>query len=97
VRELRKEAYHAAARALDEGADRVRADHLSDSAGVPIEPAETMRPYVRWGESLTREQIERALDENAGRVAHAAKQLGMARTQLYREMDRWGLKPPRKS
>jgi hypothetical protein len=54
VRELRKEVYHAAVRAADEGSDRVRLDHLSDAAGVRIEAREepgeaAQRAYVRWG------------------------------------------------
>ena len=98
VRELRKETYHAATRALDEGADRVRIDDLGPTAGLPIEPPAALpaagdaeRTYVRWGEALTPDQIERALEESGGSVAVAAKRLGMQRTQLYREMKRWSI------
>jgi len=100
VRELRKEAFHAAVRAREEGADRVRADHIGESAGQPIEHArpassDGMRPYVRWSETLTREKIESVLEAANGNVALAAKQLGMRRTQLYREMERHAIERPK--
>src|SRR6185436_14558171 len=39
VRELRKEIHHAAAHARVEGADRVRLEHLPETAGRPFEAA----------------------------------------------------------
>ncbi len=117
VRELRKEIRHAAARALQDGSDRVRLEHLGESAGLAfaiqgdaaahgddraLQTGKTSeannctgRSYVRWSSSLTREQIERALTENGGRIADAARSLGMQRTQLYREMARWSITPSR--
>jgi len=34
------------------------------------------------------------LEEHAGSVATAARSLGMQRTQMYRQMDRWSIKRP---
>ena len=99
VRELRKEVFHAAVRARDEGADRVRSDHLSPSAGLPIAQVvapkvEAVRPYVRWSEAIGADRIRGALEESGGNVAMAARVLGMRRTQLYREMERWSIATP---
>jgi transcriptional regulator with PAS, ATPase and Fis domain len=106
VRELRKHARFAALQATAERSDTVRLEHLAPHAGEPFEgdPEETHermggdrrppREYVRWSRALEREQVERALRDNAGNVALAARALGMQRTQLYREMDRWGIPRP---
>jgi DNA-binding NtrC family response regulator len=118
VRELRKEVHYAAARALAEGSDRVRIEHLAQTAGntitlsstspsltPPAQPAlgdmgsdadgpARRRSYVRWSMQLTRERVEQALAEQGGNVAHAARSLGMQRTQLYREMERWSIPLP---
>jgi transcriptional regulator with GAF, ATPase, and Fis domain len=51
------------------------------------------RSYIRWSQTMTRERIERALAECEGNVAHAAKALGMHRTQLYRAMARFAVEP----
>jgi transcriptional regulator with PAS, ATPase and Fis domain len=98
VRELRKEIFQATVCAREEGADRVRADHLGASAGQPIEAersGEGTRKYVRWSETVTREKIAEVLDASKGNVATAAKQLGMRRTQLYREMERHAIERPK--
>jgi DNA-binding NtrC family response regulator len=102
VRELRREVREAASVAKAAGADRVRRENLSPSAGLELHAAGASSPeegtseaqgpkkrtYVRWSASITREQIERALAENNGNVAGAARTLGMNRSQLYREMAR---------
>ena len=100
VRELRKEAFHAAARAKDGGEDVVRAEHLGEWAGRPIEPPPEAReapeppprPYVKWSQRLSRDAIAQALRASEGNVARAAENLGMRRTQLYREMQRVDLR-----
>jgi transcriptional regulator of acetoin/glycerol metabolism len=98
VRELRREVREAAATAKAAGSDRVRREHLSQTAGLELDADDDpgtdeprgpkKRPYVRWSASITREQIEHALAENHGNVAGAARSLGMNRSQLYREMAR---------
>jgi len=52
------------------------------------------RGYTKWSKSTSREEIQRALEENAGNIAIAARSLGMQRTQMYREMTRWSIKRP---
>ena len=110
VRELRKEAHHAATRALADGSDRVRFEHLSETAGcifgshesvatlraAPPPPAapEQKRSYVRRAETFTREHIERAIVQAAGNVATASRELGIHRAQLYREMERFNVPMP---
>jgi transcriptional regulator of acetoin/glycerol metabolism len=103
VRELQKQIRDAAAHAKAEGAPRVRLEHLPETAGQPFSPAGAPapksapprpRPYVRWTESLTREQLEKALEEHNGNVANAARALGMQRTQMYREMARFSVTRP---
>jgi DNA-binding NtrC family response regulator len=106
VRELRREMRDAASRATAEQADRVRQEHLSPSAGQPLGPPSTRRvpaaplasprPYVRHGQELTREAVERALTEHEGNVTRAARSLGLQRTQLYREIARHALELPAK-
>jgi transcriptional regulator with GAF, ATPase, and Fis domain len=84
----------------------VRLEHLPEHAGRAVSlppvvetpaavapPPRTRRTYVRWSQSLTREDVERALRENPGNLAHAARILGMQRSQLYRELERLEIKP----
>jgi len=104
VRELRKEVRYAAVQAQAEGADRVRVEHLSPTAGRPFDasaeeaPAQKRkgRAYVRWSEAVDRERIEQALKAHGGNVALAARALGMQRTQMYREMQRWSIPRPKR-
>jgi transcriptional regulator with GAF, ATPase, and Fis domain len=69
-------------------ADGAKAATASDA------PAKPRREYVRWSQTLTREALERVLAENDGNVALAARSLGMGRSQMYREMERHGLRGP---
>jgi transcriptional regulator with GAF, ATPase, and Fis domain len=103
VRELRRELQQAASLALAGDSERVRGEHLSAAAGRELlaqtQPsaeappaaapeAPKKRRYVRWSMSMTRERIDRALAENHGSMAGAARSLGMNRSQLYREISR---------
>jgi transcriptional regulator with GAF, ATPase, and Fis domain len=116
VRELRRQLRDAASRAVAEKADRVRLEHLSPSAGLPLGPAssppgpagrsspsgssEPSSParaaHVRRAEPPSRDAVERALAEHEGNLSGAARSLGMQRTQLYRELERYGLDRPGK-
>jgi DNA-binding NtrC family response regulator len=96
VRELRRQIHDAASRAVAEKADQVRAEHLAPTAGQSL-GASSPRPEPRGatvapsGGPITREVVEQALREHSGNVSRAARSLGIQRTQLYREMDRYGL------
>jgi DNA-binding NtrC family response regulator len=75
----------------------IMADALASESGSTSDKENESgkkRTYVRWAVALTREQIASALTEAGGNVASAARSLGMSRSQLYREMARWSLKPP---
>jgi transcriptional regulator with GAF, ATPase, and Fis domain len=104
VRELRRNLRIAAGHAAAEGSDGVRLEHLPANAGQPIvesgspaaSDAEAERPrraYVRWSETISREDIQRALSAHGGNVSLAARSLRMQRSQLYREMARLGVNP----
>jgi transcriptional regulator with PAS, ATPase and Fis domain len=104
VRELRKQIHHAALTAVNGGLDRVRLEHLPATAGQEVTPGSepppppaapeprARRSYVRWSQSLTREDVERALAEHQGNVSLTARSLGMQRSQLYREMARLSMR-----
>jgi DNA-binding NtrC family response regulator len=42
-------------------------------------------------EDVEQEVIRRVLEKHAGNVTHAARELGITRTSLYRRMERYGL------
>lgn len=77
----------ATARPARGGAEGARAKSESGRPASEGEP----RPAAR---TVTREQVEQALDAAGGNVSAAAKALGLWRTQLYREMKRLGLARP---
>jgi DNA-binding NtrC family response regulator len=52
--------------------------------------AEDERPATTLAE-LERQAIVRALERHAGNVSHAARELGITRTSLYRRMGKYGL------
>ncbi|MCY1023796.1 sigma 54-interacting transcriptional regulator [Pyxidicoccus sp. MSG2] len=104
VRELRVEVRSAVQSALLGGEARVKALHLSPSAGtafgpamstpVPMETGSVRRevssraPPLEAGEKA---RIEEALRQQGGNVAAAARALGMHRTQLRRLLARHGI------
>lgn len=87
VRELVLEAKEAGRQAAFKGASVVQAEHLSESAGLPHVAAEkTSAPAAATGKASLPETalIEDALRESKGKVATAARQLGVHRNQLRR-------------
>ncbi|HWL87446.1 MAG TPA: sigma 54-interacting transcriptional regulator, partial [Polyangiaceae bacterium] len=64
------------------------------STAIATDTSGQRRGYKKWSKSISRAELERALAENAGNVAIAARSLGMQRTQMYREMTRWSVKRP---
>jgi DNA-binding NtrC family response regulator len=84
VRELLTALRSAAVQAVARGATSVRAEdlpHHDVAAAAPI--AEPVEP--------SRELVARALEQAAGNLSAAARELGLHRTQLYRLMRRHGL------
>ncbi|WP_163992797.1 sigma 54-interacting transcriptional regulator [Pyxidicoccus caerfyrddinensis] len=104
VRELRVEVRSAVQAALLGGEPRVKALHLSPSAGtafgpamstpVPMETGSVRREVPSRAPPLEAEEqarIEEALRQQGGNVAAAARALGMHRTQLRRLLARHGI------
>lgn len=85
VRELLAEVRGAAQLALRSPTrDRwIRARHLADEAGMPLEPRAPST--TAWPDD---ERIAAALAEAGGNVSQAARSLGLHRTQLRRWMAR---------
>jgi transcriptional regulator with PAS, ATPase and Fis domain len=98
VRELVHEVRVAAIAAKAAGVADVRIEHLSAEAGMYVrEPAAATAaapagPKSRPIAELTREEIVAAIDAATGNLSAAARALGLHRTQLYRLMERHGLK-----
>jgi DNA-binding NtrC family response regulator len=93
VRELEKRIGEAARAAAAQGESQLRALHLSPSAGMltdGVSPATSAPPPSSHATSapMTRERIERALEETGGNVTAAAIALGLHRTQLRRLLAR---------
>jgi len=97
VRELALEAREAARRAQTDGSSDVLAEHLDASAGRAHESsAESTTPAPRRIDKSMlpdRETIESALRETGGRVATAARKLGIHRNQLRRWLTDNGVDP----
>jgi len=93
VRELLHHARAAAHAAVAANERIVSQGHLDPEAGIGVEDkraepdAEVRTP--------TRDSIERALQDQSGNVAAAARTLGLHRTQLYRLLKRFSIVPPR--
>lgn len=88
VRELQ----HAVERAviLTEGPRLEAGDFLLTAPGpAPAAEAEAFDSYNL--EDVEREVIERVLRKHQGNVSHAARELGLTRTSLYRRMEKYGL------
>ncbi|HUQ04173.1 MAG TPA: sigma 54-interacting transcriptional regulator [Kofleriaceae bacterium] len=99
VRELVSALEAAAARAIEAGRDVVRAEDLDGGvalgaapAAPPASPAEPPDVTPNDPESPERARVLAALDAAGGNLSAAARALGLHRTQLYRVMDRLGLR-----
>ncbi len=89
VRALLAELRRASLNARASGDDTVRMVHLDANAGceIVVPPTTAKRPA-----ELGREEVQAALAEAGGNVAAAARALGLHRTQLYRLLERLGLR-----
>jgi two-component system response regulator HydG len=61
---------------------------LSDSAAHPHEQVPSSRQTLDDMEKAT---IDKCLRENHGNISHAARDLGLTRTSLYRRIEKYGL------
>lgn len=70
---------------------RLEADDflLTAPGPSPAGEAETFDSYNL--EEVERVVIERVLRKHQGNVSHAARELGLTRTSLYRRMEKYGL------
>ena len=92
VRELIAELRTAARKARAAGSREVSVEHLSERAGLELGhdalTSSVSAPPVASAAALSREQIEGALEREAGNVSRAARALGIHRNQLRRWLTR---------
>ncbi|MDP5172617.1 MAG: sigma-54 dependent transcriptional regulator [Bacteroidia bacterium] len=62
---------------------------IPDAALREIEPFSQLEDYNL--EEVEREAIKKAIAKHSGNISHAAKELGLGRTTLYRKMNKYGL------
>jgi transcriptional regulator of acetoin/glycerol metabolism len=96
LRELKSALAFAAV--LSEGAPRAEPEHLppglrASPAETPALAPESAGPAAAGAslETLRREALERALARQGGNVSAAARELGLARSTVYRLARRYGL------
>ena len=102
VRDLLVQIKVAAAAAGRAKSDSVRLEHLADRAGEAFgaEPAEPRAVRVAdtapaGGKKRSREELVSALESTGWVISKAAKQLGLHRTQLIRDMEKHGIARPK--
>lgn len=89
VRELLSEVKDAAFEAQAQGKSVVRGSHLASDAGLDYVAHDSQRsPASRPNQLPAREVIEKALAESDGKVATAARELGVHRNQLRRWLEK---------
>ena len=91
IRELLVEVRHAAQLARAEGSPRITAAHLDAQAGTAAAPEVEETGAVE--EMPVREKILEVLRSSGGKVATAARVLGIPRIRLRRWLDREGIDP----
>jgi transcriptional regulator of acetoin/glycerol metabolism len=90
IRELTTEVVDAARRAVSRGAQRLAAEHLSATAGLPLAPtAPDAAP--RSAAALRPDAVAAALRDAGGNVSGAARRLGLHRNQLRRWLAKHGM------
>ncbi len=89
VRELSSATRRAAEAAVAAGEASVDPRHLGADAGLPLE-ASSSAPNTAT--APTQAEVEAALERNGRNVAQTARDLGLHRNQLYRLLERLGIK-----
>ena len=92
VRELRNAVLAAAARATQDGSERITPRHLPDTVGK-ASPAPPAADQATDEDAVLRARIETALTLRAGNITHVARDLGFGRPWLYQTMRRFGIDP----
>jgi transcriptional regulator with PAS, ATPase and Fis domain len=92
VRELR----HAVERAMIMGqGEQLQASELMVASTAALEPLPAATESASAEElnldKVEQHTIEKALRKHAGNISHAARELGLTRTSLYRRMEKYGL------
>jgi two-component system response regulator GlrR len=82
--------------AMSSGED-IRVDDLQRAARMPAAARGNEAPSPGTFRAAERELIEDALRSTGGNKVHAARQLGISRTQLYAKMAKFGLVPKDRS
>jgi DNA-binding NtrC family response regulator len=101
VREILVAVKSASQKALTEGRGAIESRDLDGSAGRAFDqaPAEAEGPLVEVlgeaGGDITKAELEAALLRAGGNVSRAARALKLHRTQLRRELARYGIEPQR--
>ncbi len=94
IRELLAEVRDAAFEAQSHGKNVVRGSHLAEDAGAEYAAADSSSQIgSRPSQLPPRESIESALKESKGRVATAARALGVHRNQLRRWLEKNDIDP----
>lgn len=89
IRELLAEVRDAAYEAQSLGKSVVKAAHLAEDAGLEhISPESSSQSGARASVLPAQNEIEKALRESEGRVATAARALGIHRNQLRRWLEK---------
>jgi DNA-binding NtrC family response regulator len=76
------------------GSGDIRLEDLRRAARMPVAPLAAGERSLKTLEAAERDLIEDALRATAGNKVHAARQLGISRTQLYAKMAKFGLGAP---
>ncbi len=87
-----RELQHAVERALilSEGAS-LKTDDFLLSPPEPLAPTEAQDFDAYNLEEVEQQVVERVLRKHQGNISHAARELGLTRTSLYRRMEKYGL------
>jgi DNA-binding NtrC family response regulator len=101
VRDLIRSVNHAARTAAGEKDDKIRDSHLPDAAvtarppsgsGAQAGGAAPVRGQAERLRAMSNEEVQRAIDENGGKISRAATALDVDRTSLIRDLERRGLR-----
>jgi len=96
VRQLRNVVEHLAILAPNDviGAADVASASRGGTTAPEVDPYRDARSFDEFKDTAEREFLERRLLENGWNVKRTAEQLGMQRSNLYKKIEKYGLKKP---